>query len=160
MKELTEKQGRVLRFIIGHLEAHGFPPTLKEIMEEFGFSSPRTAASYLEALERKGAIRVHRGKVRAIEILQAPGRGIPLVGRIPAGFPEEPFEDVEERLPVAPDFFGPGVKFAVRVRGDSMEGAGIRDGDLAVIRQQPEAEDGQIVAALVDGEVPPWWAVR
>jgi len=153
MRELTEKQRRVFEFILRHLEAHGFPPTLKEIMREFGFRSPRTAASYLEALERKGAIRVHRGKVRAIEILQAPARGIPLVGRILAGFPEEPFEDVEERLPVDPDFFGPGVKFAVRVRGDSMEGAGIRDGDLAVIRQQPEAEDGQIVAALVDGEV-------
>ena len=153
MKALTERQAEVLQFIIRYQDQYGFPPTLKEIMEEFGFKSPRTASGYLEALEKKGAIRVHRGKVRAIEILQAPARGIPLVGRIPTGFPEEPFEEVEERLPVDPDFFGPGVKFAVRVRGDSMEGAGIRDGDLAVIRQQPEAEDGQIVAALVDGEV-------
>ena len=154
MKGLTEKQSRVLGFIVEYQQRHGFPPSIAEIMRHFGFRSPRTVAGYLEALEKKGAIRLHRGKLRAIEILgPSAERGIPLVGSIPAGFPEEPFEEVEERLPVDPDFFGPGVKFAVRVRGDSMEGAGIRDGDLAVIRQQPEAGDGQIVAALVDGEV-------
>lgn len=153
MKDLTKRQSEIFEFIVRYQQHYGFPPTLTEIMEEFGFRSPRSAAAHLEALQRKGVVRLHPGKPRAIEILQVPAKEIPLVGRIPAGFPEEPFEDVEEQLPVDPDFFGSGVKFAVRVRGDSMEGAGIRDGDLAIIRQQPEAGDGQIVAALVGGEV-------
>ncbi|SFM99164.1 transcriptional repressor LexA [Thermodesulforhabdus norvegica] len=153
MKKLTRKQTEVLNFLIQYQKDHGFPPTIQEIMEKFGFSSPRTAASHLDSLEKKGAIRISRGKARGIEILTAPFGGVPLVGKIPAGFPEEAIEDFREVIPIDPGFFGSGVKFAVRVKGDSMEGAGIRDGDIVIIRQQSSAENGQIVAAIVDGEV-------
>jgi len=153
VRDLTEKQRKVLDFITKYQETHGFPPSIKEIMEEFSLASPRTARDYLLVLERKGAIRLHEGKARGIELLSPSPKGIPLVGRIPAGTSEIPFEEFEEYLPVDPDFFGSGTKFAVRVRGDSMTGVGIHDGDLAVIRKQPDAENGQIVAALVGGEV-------
>lgn len=151
--ELTEKQRRVFGFIRRCIRQRGFGPSVRELMEEFGFRSPRTAAKYLEALQKKGLIRIHRGKARGIELLAPPEEGIPLLGRIPAGSPQEAYEDLEEVLPVDPGFFGPGEKFAVRVRGDSMVGAGIRDGDIAILRRGVEPRDGQIVAALVGGEV-------
>jgi repressor LexA len=152
MIKLTERQREVLDFILSYRKTHGFPPSIREIMDKFSFRSPRTVSNYLEVLEKKGALRIHRRKTRGIEIIKKE-ENIPILGRIPAGFPEEPFEDVEEYLPVDPDFFGKGTKFAVRVKGDSMEGVGIKDGDIVIIRKQPDADDGQIVAALIEGEV-------
>lgn len=150
---LTERQRRVFDFIVRFIRERGFAPTVRELMEEFGFRSPRTAFLYLRVLEEKGLIKVHRGKARGVEVLERPREGIPLLGRIPAGFPHEPVEDFEEVLPVDPSFFGPGEKFALKVKGDSMIGAGIKDGDIAVIRTGVEPQDGQIAAALYNGEV-------
>lgn len=150
---LTERQRRVFDFIVKCVRERGFGPTVRELMEEFGFRSPRTAFLYLRVLEDKGYIRVHRGKARGLEVLVRRGQGIPLLGRVPAGFPHEPVECFEDFLPVDPSFFGPGEKFALRVKGDSMSGAGIRDGDIVVIKTGVVPQDGQIAAVLFKGEV-------
>ncbi len=153
MDPLTEKQKEILEFILNYRRTFGFPPSVREIMKKFNFRSPRTVSNYLEVLEKKGVLRIHKRKGRGIEVVSGKREDIPILGRIPAGFPEEPFEDFEEYLPVDPEFFGKGTKFAVRVKGDSMKEAGIEDGDIVIIRKQPTAEDGQIVAALIEGEV-------
>jgi len=159
--ELSTRQRQVLEFLRTTVSERGYPPSVREIGEALGLSSPSTVHSHLSALVRAGYIRKDPSKPRAIEILEpgeaAPAsdprvRDVPLVGRIAAGSPILAEEDIEEIVPLPTDFVGNGPVFMLVIRGDSMEGAGILDGDYVVVRRQPDAVDGEIVAALVDGE--------
>ncbi len=159
--ELSTRQRQVLEFLRATVSERGYPPSVREIGEALGLSSPSTVHSHLSALVRAGYIRKDPSKPRAIEILEpaepAPAtdprvREVPLVGRIAAGSPILAEEDIEEIVPLPTDFVGSGPVFMLAIRGDSMEGAGILDGDYVVVRRQPDAVDGEIVAALIDGE--------
>lgn len=163
---LTEKQHNVLHFIVKHQQTQGFPPTVKEIQDEFDYKSPTTVSEYLRALTRKGYIRVHPKISRGIEILPnalvATGTGsakvhhnnmieIPLVGQVPAGSPMEAIQNTTETIAVDPQTFGTA-SFALKVQGDSMKGAGILDRDIVLVKQQNQAEHHEIVVAIFENE--------
>lgn len=157
MKGLTRRQTEVLEFIRGYIADRKYPPTLREIGLHFGISV-KGGYDHVKALEKKHVIRCHSNRSRAIEVLEEAtesDRGmhaIPVLGRVAAGKPlfiEENFEGVVE-LPKT--YLGSGRHFALRVAGDSMRDAGILDGDVAVIRHQTDASNGDIVVALVDEE--------
>lgn len=160
--KLSDRQQQVLDFIRTTVADRGYPPSVREIGEAVGLSSPSTVHSHLSALVEAGMIRRDPTKPRAIEILGetaagGPGlpddmREVPLVGRIAAGSPVLATEDVEDIYPLPESLVGRGPVFMLRVKGDSMIDAGILDGDLVVIRRQPDAADGDIVAAMVEGE--------
>ena len=151
MEELTRGERKIFDFIVDYQRKYSFPPSFREICEAFGFKSNRTVQNYLSILERKGYITLHPGKKRSIRILVP--LGIPVVGSIPAGSPIIPQQEFEEVLNIDPAFFTADPCFAVKVQGDSMTGAGIHHGDYAVIKQQSSAENGQVVAALIDEEI-------
>lgn len=159
---LTERQREILTFIVAQQRDHGYPPSVREIGEAVGLTSPSTVHSHLATLERRGFIRRDPTKPRAIEVTYDPASGasierrpvahIPLVGDVAAGTDVLAAENVEELVPVPADFTGDGTLFMLRVRGDSMIDVGILDGDFVVVRQQPEAKDGEIVVAGIPGE--------
>lgn len=156
MKDLSAKQSALLTFLVDFAAEYGFPPTIRELCDHFGFKSLNTAHFHLRALERKGYLQVHPGKGRGITLADShrpPGRKIPVVGRIAAGAPILAHEHIEDFLGMDKDFFGKADTFAVQVKGDSMVGAHIQDKDFVVIRIQEEAQNGDIVAALIDDEV-------
>ena len=156
---LTSRQQEVLELIKRLTAQQGAPPTIRELKEGLRLKSLRGVTVHLDALVRKGYIQRSR-QARGIRLL---GEGsilpldpapvfIPVVGRIAAGQPILAEQHIEERLAVDPRWVpGPGC-FAVRVHGDSMVEAGITDGDYVVVRPQPTAENGQIVAVLIEGE--------
>jgi repressor LexA len=143
----------VFDFLCTHVREHGFPPSYEEIGEAFGFASPNAVTGYMKVLERKGYIR-RSDKSRAVEILDPSFRqpGIPILGTVAAGTPILAVENREGTLGVD-ELFGPceGL-FALRVRGESMIGAGINPGDFVVVREQPTIESGQIGVAFLEGE--------
>lgn len=159
---LGPRQKKILDFILGTVESRGYPPSVREIADAVGLASPSTVHAHLEALQRKGYIRKDATKPRAIEISYAPGMGpassrsevrhIPLVGRIAAGSPTQALEEIEDVLPLPASIVGDGTFFMLRVKGESMQNAGIRDGDYVVIRKQDDATSGEIVAALLEDE--------
>ncbi|MDP9295453.1 MAG: transcriptional repressor LexA [Actinomycetota bacterium] len=156
MDDLTARQRRILDFIGSTVLERGYPPTVREIGEAVGLTSSSSVHSQLANLERRGFLHKDPTKPRAI-VLSGDGEhplqgvAVPLVGRIAAGSPLLAEENVEEYLTV-PVGFADGVEhFALRVAGDSMTGAGILDSDVVVIRRQDEADDGDIVAALLPG---------
>ncbi len=156
MESLSSKQGQVLKFLIEFNAEHGFPPTIRELCDYFGFKSLSTAHFHLRSLEKKGYIQIHPGKGRGITLPEAhrlPERKIPVVGRIAAGTPILALENIEDSLGIDKGFFGAEEGFAVRVRGNSMVDAHIQDGDYVVIKIQDQAQNGDIVAALIDDEV-------
>ena len=156
MESLSGKQERVLEFLVNFNTEHGFPPTIRELCQHFGFKSLNTAHFHLRSLERKGYIQVHPGKGRGITL---PGarplseRQMPVVGRIAAGSPILALENIDDFLGIDKGFFGAETNFAVQVKGDSMVDAHIQDGDYVIIKIQDQAEKGDIVAALIDDEV-------
>lgn len=160
VSQLSDRQRQVLDFVRATVAERGYPPSVREIGEAIGLSSPSTVHSHLSALVKAGAIRRDPSKPRAIEILEeaAPApdredvRDVPLVGRIAAGSPVLAVEDVEDVYPLPESLVGSGPVFMLRVKGDSMVDAGILDGDLVVVRRQPDASDGDIVAAMIDDE--------
>jgi repressor LexA len=135
---------------------------VREIGDAVGLSSPSTVHSHLSTLVREGFLRRDPSKPRAIEVLdddghqeglvRAPVRDVPLVGRIAAGSPILAEEDIEEIFPLPAELVGNDPVFMLRIKGDSMIDVGIYDSDYVVIRRQSHARDGQIVAALVNGE--------
>ena len=130
-------------------------PTVREICREFGFRSPRSAADHLAALERKGLLKRCGRKARAIELTHALPSGIPVLGSIPAGYPDNAAIDEDETLPFPPQFFGISDRrktFALKVRGDSMEGRHLVDGDIVILEYGASPAAGDVVAALIDGE--------
>ncbi len=163
MKEMTRRQREVLDFVRTFSERHGVPPAVREIGERFGFTA-RAAFDHLRALERKGMLERRVTNKRASRTLVLPGRRgtghrgvrdeIPVLGRIAAGAPILAVENREDSIPLRPEWLraqGEEV-FALRVRGDSMVGAHIVDGDFVMVRRQDSAASGDIVAALIDGE--------
>ncbi|MDX1448974.1 MAG: transcriptional repressor LexA [Acidimicrobiia bacterium] len=163
---LSDRQQQVLDFICAKVAERGYPPSVREIGEALGLSSPSTVHSHLSTLSRLGYIRKDPTKPRAIEILGASAadtpapstrddehlRDVPLLGRIAAGSPILAAEDVENVMALPTDLVGNGPVFMLEVRGDSMIDAGILEGDYVVVRKQDDARDGEIVAALIDGE--------
>jgi repressor LexA len=151
---LTPRQRRILDFIHSTVRERGYPPTVREIGQAVGLTSSSSVHAQLENLERLGALRKDPTKPRAITTSEPKLDGVivPLVGRIAAGAPVLATEDVEEYLTVPVGFASEGAThFALHVAGDSMIGAGIFDGDVVVVRQQDQVDDGDIVAALLPG---------
>ncbi len=156
MKSLTEKQEIIFRFIQEKIREFGFPPTVREIGERFNITV-KGAYDHLKAIEKKGYIRCAQNKSRAIEILVKDEVGInavniPLLGSIAAGSPVLAEENIEDYLSFPESVFGNGIFFALRVKGDSMVDAGIHNGDIAIIRKQKTADNGDVIAALIDDE--------
>jgi repressor LexA len=156
---LTQRQQEVLSFIEKQQRETGLPPTTREIQAYFGFQSQTAAMNHLRALQKKGAIRKFPGKARAAVVPRSERadriRNIPVLGLVPAGMAVHADEERENVLEVDLRLFGqdrPGDHFALRVRGDSMINAQIADGDLVIV-QKKQAREGDIVAALIDGEV-------
>ena len=149
---LTDKQKEVLRFIYERIRFHQLAPTVREIGEQFGFSSTGTVRDHLKALVNKGYIRIQEGKSRAIELVKEALFQVPVLGRVQAGMPVYAAEDLVGYLNLEPLVFpGPDV-FALRVRGASMKDAGIVEGDFVLIRKQEHAQAGDIVVAVIGEE--------
>ncbi|HVF53751.1 MAG TPA: transcriptional repressor LexA [Actinomycetota bacterium] len=159
---LTDRQRQTLQFIADTVEERGYPPSVREICEALGLASSSTVHSHMQALQRKGYLRIDPTKPRAIELLydaetglaaeRRPARSVPLLGRIAAGTPIMAQENVEDVFPMPADLVGDGNVFMLEVRGDSMIDAGIFDGDYVIVRQQPTARTGEIVAAMMPSE--------
>jgi repressor LexA len=149
-RPLTERQRAVLEFVREHVATQGCPPTAREICRHFGFQSPHAATGYLRALERKGHLTRQAGQARNLRLRLKTG-GIPILGDVAAGRPILAIENAGETLDI-PTVFGPGILFAVRVKGDSMRDAGILDGDTVVVRHQPTVPEGAIGVAILNGE--------
>ena len=162
MTDLTERQRQVLEFIDAQVRARGYPPSVREIGEAVGLSSSSTVHAHLAALQDKGFLKRDPTKPRAMELVYESGSGaaierrpvrhVPLVGDVAAGTGVLAAENIEETVPVPEDFTGAGQLFMLRVRGDSMVDAGILDGDYVVVRQQADANAGEIVVAGIPGE--------
>ncbi|MQB00928.1 MAG: transcriptional repressor LexA [Actinobacteria bacterium] len=159
---LTERQRETLQLIAELVDQRGYPPSVREIGEALGLASSSTVHSHLQALQRKGYLRIDPTKPRAIEVMfdaetelpieRRPTRSVPLLGRIAAGTPIMAEENVEEIYPMPLDLIGDGNLFMLEVHGDSMIDDGIMDGDFVVIRQQPTAHSGEVVAAMIPSE--------
>jgi repressor LexA len=179
---LTQRQRRVLEVIRDSIDRRGYPPSVREIGEAVGLSSASSVAHQLSVLQKKGWLRRDPNRPRALDVRlpgetggrTAPGAGdaaglpgsaglpddasgaaptyVPLVGRIAAGGPVLAEQAVEDVFPLPRELVGEGTLFMLKVAGDSMIEAAICDGDWVVVRQQPTAENGEIVAAMIDGE--------
>lgn len=159
---LTPKRRQMLDMISKYVSDHGYPPSVREIGEAVGLTSPSTVHTHLRVLEREGFLRRDPAKPRAMEVrydpasgaalASGPARAVPLVGDVAAGAGVLAEENVEELVMLPEELAGRGTVFMLRVRGDSMVGAGILDGDQIVVRQQPEAERGDYVVAGIPGE--------
>ena len=160
--DLTRRQRTILEMIHAHVDAHGYPPSVREIGEAVGLKSPSSVHSQLESLEAKGYLKRDPTKPRALELGRdpdtslelrpSPSRNVPLVGEIAAGGPILAEERVDAVYPLPKDLVGEGQLFMLRVRGESMIEAGVLDGDLVVVREQPSVEQGEMCAVLVEGE--------
>jgi repressor LexA len=170
---LTSRQRLVLETIRDAVERRGYPPSMREIGEAVGLTSPSSVAHQLSTLERKGYLRRDPNRPRAIEVMlpgeprphiptefDPTGSGdahplpsyVPVIGRIAAGGPILAEQVVEEIFPLPRQLVGDGELFLLKVVGDSMVEAAICDGDWVVVRQQPVADNGEIVAAMIDGD--------
>lgn len=159
---LSERQQQVLEHIRRTVAERGYPPSVREIGEALGLSSPSTVHSHLSTLVEAGLLKRDPSKPRAIMVVEPAGartgashprvREVPVLGRIAAGTPILAAENVEETMTLPVDLIGEGPVFLLEVKGDSMVGAGIMEGDLVAIRSQKEANDGEIVAALVEDD--------
>ncbi|OAA24741.1 SOS-response transcriptional repressor, LexA [Frankia sp. EI5c] len=176
---LTQRQKKILEVIRGAVELRGYPPSVREIGEAVGLTSTSSVAHQLKVLQEKGFLRRDPNRPRAMEVLpiggqragaraRAAGRSaepagpvaveggtptyVPLVGRIAAGGPILAEQAIEDVFPLPKEIVGEGTLFLLRVVGQSMVNAAICDGDYVVVRQQPVADNGEIVAAMIDGE--------
>lgn len=156
--ELSPTQEKVFEFLKDFLRERGFPPTLREIASHFGLKGPKGPQKTLNILERKGYIRKVPGGSRAIEILSYPQfslthiLSVPIVGRVRAGEPILAIENIEGYINLDRSLVSSGDVFLLRVQGDSMIEAHIQDGDFALVKPQPNAENGEIVVALIEDE--------
>jgi repressor LexA len=152
---ITKRQKELLDYVRGYIAKHGYAPTLEEIGRHFSLASLATVHKHLTNLERKGRIRRQANQSRALEVVPDPTVGravqVPLLGRVAAGTPIEPVE-TRETVTLPEELLGRGETFALRVRGDSMIGDGILDGDLVVVESRPTADNGSTVVALVHGD--------
>jgi repressor LexA len=155
---LTERQQQVLDYITDTQATAGVMPSTREIQEHFGFASQTAAVNHLRALEKKGIIQRRPGKARAVAVIsqlrREPIIDVPIYGSIAAGYAETTSQEEEGTVSVDAETLGLSKgrrAFALKVRGDSMVGAGIFEGDLAILENR-EAQAGAVVAALIDGE--------
>lgn len=158
---LTDRQREILDFIDAQMRERGYPPSVREIGEAVGLTSPSTVHSHLATLQRYGFLRRDPTKPRALEVRYDPTSGaaverrpvrhVPLVGDVAAGTDVLAQQNIEETVPVSADLTGEGDLFMLRVRGDSMVEAGILDGDFVVARAQPDANQGDVVVAGIPG---------
>ena len=164
---LTPRQQRVLNVIRDSIEHRGYPPSMREIGEKVGLTSSSSVAHQLRTLEEKGFLKRDPNRPRALQVfspdeavVDETGIGdamptatyVPVVGRIAAGGPILAEERIEEIFPLPKTLVGEGTLFLLEVTGDSMIDAAICNGDYVVVRQQPNAENGEVVAAMLDGE--------
>lgn len=167
---LTPRQQLILTTITSTIAERGYPPSMREIGDAVGLTSSSSVAHQLQALERKGFLRRDPKRPRAMEVVMpgedgtpedvvetagrqaSPSVPVPLVGRIAAGIPITAEEQVEDVFTLPAQLVGDGELFLLQVVGDSMIDAAICDGDWVVVRTQPTAEKGEIVAAMIDGE--------
>ena len=155
---LTDKRRQILDFIIAFQRDHGYPPSVREIGERVGLSSSSTVQSHLKSLEKRGLIHRDPTKPRALVAGRKHDRRevehgvLPIVGKVAAGLPITAAENVEGEFPVPADLARKHGSFMLRVSGDSMVEAAILDGDLIVVSPQPDARNGEIVVAMLDGE--------
>ena len=157
MSYLTERQRDVLSFISSRIESDGVAPTLQEIADAFGFLSTASAQKHVAHLERKGFLQREKHQKRGLVLSQTladtvPATVLPLFGVVAAGAPIESIPD-EEQVSVPADFLRAGDHYVLRVRGDSMIGDGVHDGDLVVVQRAGDAPDGEMVVALLGDEV-------
>jgi len=158
MEKLSPVQEKVLRLVQENLSRTGIPPTIRELGNTLGTKSS-TIHFHLKALEKKGYLRRTASSARSLEVTgwRKGSAEIPLLGTVPAGPPLTAVENVEEYLPLDPDFWKirpgqAGNLFALRVKGESMVGDGIRNGDVVIVREQAEVENGDIAVCMVEGE--------
>lgn len=159
---LTARQQRILEVIREAVDTRGYPPSVREIGEAVGLRSPSSVHSQLATLEAGGYLRRDPSRPRAIEVRFDPDtelsvatlkhKAVPLVGEIAAGAPIIAEERVEQVFALPPELVGDGTLFMLRVRGESMLQAGVLPGDYVVVRQQPAVEQGEMCAAMIDGE--------
>ncbi|NPV92309.1 MAG: transcriptional repressor LexA [Firmicutes bacterium] len=156
---MQDRQAAILNYIRQQINEKGYPPSVREIGQAVGLYSSSTVHGHLRRLEEKGLIRRDPTKPRAIEIMsdKAPIRrkemvNVPVVGRVTAGEPILAVENVEDSFPLPLDFVRDEDVFMLKVRGESMIGAGIFDGDFVIVRPQKVAQNGEIVVALLEDE--------
>lgn len=154
---LTERQRNVLEFIQSEQRGKGITPSTREIQHHFGFASQTSVMQYIDALERKGFLNRHARKARALitPFQKVRITDIPIYGQIPAGMATPTEQDIEGHVSLDASSVNASKNsrtFALRVRGDSMVDAHILDGDLVILEDRKEAQNGDIVAALIDGE--------
>lgn len=149
MGRTSDKQEKILEFLNTYMEKNGYAPSVREICAAVGLKSTATVSYHLNELKRRGLIEGDSTKSRAITLPDSrrPGH-IPLVGVVTAGMPILAVENIEGSVP----WDGDQSCYALRIKGDSMVGAGILDGDVVVVRPQPDAVNGEIVIALIDDE--------
>ncbi|HEX3020110.1 MAG TPA: transcriptional repressor LexA [Chitinispirillaceae bacterium] len=159
--ELTSEQQRVYSFIIKHRQQTGFPPTVREIAQGLGYKSPNNVRQHLRLIEQKGFIRLMAGKARGIEITSFEENqpdeadesvSVPLIGTVAAGKPITAIENVDGYVTLDKSIFKGEGLFALRIRGDSMNGMGILNGDIVVVRRKSTAEHGEVVVVIIDGD--------
>ncbi len=155
MRASEENQRKILDFIRREIEEKGYPPSVREICAAVGLKSTSTVHAHLNNLEKRGFIRRDSTKPRALEVLDnsvARGRSVPLVGKVTAGLPILAIENIEDYLTLPQSMLGQDDVFCLRVQGESMIDIGILDGDIIVVREQDNAENGEIVVAMIEDE--------
>lgn len=160
MDDLTPRQRQILEYIKREVKLKNYPPSVREIGEAVGLSSSSTVHAHLAKLEEKGFIRRDPSKPRAIELLAEDEEPyfvpevvqVPIVGQVTAGQPILAEENIEDYFPLPKMMVHGDSVFMLQVRGDSMINAGIMDGDYVIVRQQYQANNGEIVVAMLDGE--------
>ena len=156
-EKLSKKQQEILDYIKEEIMKRGFPPAVREICAAVNLKSTSSVHSHLETLEKKGYIRRDPTKPRAIEILEDSFQmvrremvNVPVVGQVAAGTPILAQQNIENYFPVPVEYMPEGDAFMLQIKGESMTGIGIMNGDRVLVRSQPSAENGDIVVALID----------
>lgn len=161
MSKVSNRQQAIMEFIKNEVREKGYPPSVREIGEAVGLASSSTVHGHLDRLEKKGLIRRDPTKPRAIEILDHDGSSgmfahsvarVPVVGKVTAGMPITATENIEEYFPLPSHFVGDHTVFMLRVVGESMIDAGIHHNDYVIVKQQPTANNGDIVVALTEDD--------
>ena len=151
-----DNQQRILEYIKSEIQTKGYPPSVREIANAVGLKSTSTVHGHLTRLEKKGLLHRDAMKPRAMEVIGDPNfvrnatTAIPVVGRVTAGQPILAEENVDEYIPIPDAMLGDGEHFILLVKGESMIQAGIMDGDYVVVRKQQEANNGDIVVAMIE----------
>jgi len=161
MPNLNDREAQILSFISKEAAEKGFPPSVREICAAVELKSTSTGHGYLNSLEKKCFIRRDLTKPRAIDVIQDTvdsinvrriAKGVPLVGAVTAGMPILATENITDYIPLPKDWVGDDQVFMLKVKGDSMIGAGINESDMLIVRSQSDAQNGDIVVAMINDE--------